>query len=80
MFFPAVGDRDSDDLRQSADSPNPFPPEFYLQLLRNSTVKALIGANSTYRECANAPFNLFTRTGDVSLSLVKIFLRYLFGM
>ncbi|ETW75053.1 serine carboxypeptidase S10 [Heterobasidion irregulare TC 32-1] len=64
IFVPAVGDRDSDDLRQSADSPTPFPPEFYLDFLANATVKARIGATSTYSECADAPFELFDRTGD----------------
>ncbi|KAF8184809.1 alpha/beta-hydrolase [Pholiota molesta] len=59
VFSPAVGDRDSDDLRQISSAL--FPPEFYLNFLRSASVKALIGANSTYRECANAPFNLFTR-------------------
>ena len=66
IFVPAVGDRDSDDLRQSADSPTPFPPEFYLDFLANATIKAAIGATSTYSECADAPFDLFDRTGDVS--------------
>jgi hypothetical protein len=51
-------------LRQNSSAL--FPPEFYLNFLRSASVKALIGAKSTYRECANAPFNLFTKTGDVS--------------
>lgn len=64
VFVPAVGDRDSDDLRQNSSAL--FPPEFYLKLLRNQTVKNLIGAESNYAECADRPFELFTTTGDVS--------------
>lgn len=68
VFVPAVGDRDDNDLRQTA--PGSFPPEFYLTFLRSPTVKALIGANSTYRECANAPDALFSKTGDVCIPSV----------
>lgn len=59
-----MGDRDSDDLRQNASAL--FPPEFYLNLLANETIKAKIGAVSTYGGCPDAPFSLFERTGDVS--------------
>lgn len=48
VFVPAVGNRDSDDLRQNSSAL--FPPEFYLNLLANETVKKLIGAESTYGE------------------------------
>ena len=65
MFVPAVGDRDSDDLRQNASSPNPFPPEFYVTFLRNATIMEKIGAEARYSECPDAPFELFERTGDV---------------
>ncbi|KAJ7826492.1 alpha/beta-hydrolase [Mycena olivaceomarginata] len=50
LFIPAVGDRDSDDLRQNSSAL--FP------------ARAKIGAESNYSECANAPFQLFSRTGD----------------
>ncbi|KAJ7092784.1 alpha/beta-hydrolase [Mycena belliarum] len=62
LFVPAVGNRDSDDLRQNSSAP--FPPEFYLDYLALASVKAQIGAESTYSECANAPSRLFARTGD----------------
>ena len=65
VFVPAVGDRDSDDLRQNASSPNPFPPEFYVTFLRNATIMEKIGAEARYSECPDAPFELFERTGDV---------------
>jgi len=61
-FEQIIGNRDDDDLRQTA--PGSFPPEFYLNLLKNTTVKAKIGATSTYSECPDAPFELFTKTGD----------------
>jgi len=62
LFVPAVGDRDADDLRQNSSAL--FPPEFYLNYLALANVKAQIGAESDYQECANAPFDLFERTGD----------------
>ena len=64
VFVPAVGDRDSDDLRQNSSAL--FPPEFYVKFLHNQTIKDLIGAESNYEECADLPFELFTTTGDVS--------------
>lgn len=62
-----MGDRDSDDLRQNSSAL--FPPEFYLNYLALPDVKAQIGAESNYSECANAPDRLFERTGDVSGSI-----------
>ncbi|KAI5118652.1 hypothetical protein M0805_002572 [Coniferiporia weirii] len=62
VFVPAVGNRDSDDLRQNSSAL--FPPEYYLNLLANETIMALIGAESTYGECPDPPFELFTKTGD----------------
>ena len=70
VFFPAVGDRDSDDLRQNASSPNPFPPEFYVSFLRNATVMQKIGAQARYSECSNAVGNQFGRTGDDARTLL----------
>ncbi|KDR67990.1 hypothetical protein GALMADRAFT_161293 [Galerina marginata CBS 339.88] len=68
LFVPAVGDRDSDDLRQNSSSL--FPPEFYVTLLRNASIMSQIGAESRYRECANPPFILFTKTGDDARTLL----------
>ncbi|RDB17178.1 Carboxypeptidase S1 [Hypsizygus marmoreus] len=62
VFIPAVGDRDSNDLRQNSSAL--FPPEFYVRFLGLSSTIQKIGAESRYRECANAPFQLFVRTGD----------------
>ncbi|KAJ7178167.1 alpha/beta-hydrolase [Mycena filopes] len=62
LFIPGVGDRDSDDLRQNSSAL--FPPEFYVKYLANPRVKAAIGAESNYSECASAPGRLFGKTGD----------------
>ncbi|EIM84650.1 alpha/beta-hydrolase [Stereum hirsutum FP-91666 SS1] len=69
VFVPAFGDRDVDDLRQNSSAL--FPPEFYLDFLANETIKALIGATSTYGECPDAPDELFERTGDDARSWLK---------
>ncbi|KAI0767725.1 alpha/beta-hydrolase [Fomes fomentarius] len=70
VFFAAVGDRDSDDLRQNASSPTPFPPEFYVTFLRNATILEKIGAQGRYSECSNAVGNQFGRTGDDARTLL----------
>lgn len=62
--MPAVGDRDSDDLRQNSSAL--FPPEFYVKFLRQQSIMTQIGAEQRYSECPDAPFELFTRTGDVN--------------
>lgn len=64
VFVPAVGDRDSDDLRQNSSAL--FPPEFYVTLLNDPKIRKRIGAEVKYSECANAPFEQFVTTGDVS--------------
>ena len=70
LFAPAVGDRDSDDLRQNSSTPNPFPPEFYVSVLRNATIMQKIGAQARYSECSNAVGNQFSRTGDDARTLL----------
>ena len=65
VFIPAVGDRDSDDLRQNSSAL--FPPEYYLNLLADPDIKKRIGATSDYGECPDPPFELFVKTGDVKL-------------
>ena len=65
-FAPAAGDHDADDLRQNNSTLNPFPPEFYVCLLRNAT----IGAQARYAECSNAVGNQFSRTGDDARTLL----------
>ena len=64
VLVPAVGNRDSDDLRQNSSAL--FPPEFYVNYLQTPAIQNKIGAETTYQECPDAPFNLFVTTGDVS--------------
>ncbi|TBU21286.1 alpha/beta-hydrolase [Dichomitus squalens] len=70
VFVPAVGDRDSDDLRQNASSPNPFPPEFYLDFLANKTILQKIGAQAKYSECSGPVDDQFSKTGDDARTLL----------
>ncbi|KAI0073558.1 alpha/beta-hydrolase [Panus rudis PR-1116 ss-1] len=70
VFVPAVGDRDDEDLRQNASSPNIFPPEFYVQYLHRPDIMKRIGAEARYSECPDAPFIPFTKTGDDARSLL----------
>lgn len=63
LFVPAVGDRDSDDLRQNSSAL--FPPENYKKFLHRKKIMKKIGAESRYKECPDPPFELFTTTGDV---------------
>ena len=64
VFVPAVGDRDSDDLRQNSSAL--FPPEYYVNFLQQASVMKKIGAQAQYSECPDPPYELFTHTGDVS--------------
>lgn len=68
MFVPAVGNLDNLDLRQNSSAL--FPPEYYLNLLANSTIMNKIGAESTYSECADPPYELFVGTGDDARTLL----------
>lgn len=69
VFVPAVGDRDSDDLRQNSSAL--FPPEYYVNYLQQTVIQSAIGAEVRYQECPDAPFELFTKTGDVSRLILK---------
>jgi carboxypeptidase C (cathepsin A) len=68
VFIPAVGNRDSDDLRQNSSAL--FPPSFYINYLHQASIKNRIGAEVQYKECPNAPFNLFVQTGDDARTLL----------
>ncbi|KAF9452095.1 alpha/beta-hydrolase [Macrolepiota fuliginosa MF-IS2] len=68
VFVPAVGDRDSDDLRQNSSAL--FPPEFYVNFLRDPKTRQKIGAEVTYNECPDAPFEKFVTTGDDARTLL----------
>ncbi|KAG6815520.1 hypothetical protein H0H87_001000, partial [Tephrocybe sp. NHM501043] len=74
VFVPAVGDRDSDDLRQNGSAPL-FPPEYYVDFLGQATIRRSVGAEVAYSECANAPNRLFGKTGDVSRTTTFLVVR-----
>ena len=63
VFIPAIGNRDANDLRQNASAS--FPPEYYVNFLSNPEVMSAIGAETTYQECPDGPYELFVKTGDV---------------
>ena len=58
----AAYDFDVYDIRAPSNDPN--PPETYVNYLHQASVTKAIGAQATYTECPNAPYNKFTTTGD----------------
>ncbi|KAF8128592.1 Alpha/Beta hydrolase protein [Boletus edulis] len=62
VYVPAVGNLDPYDLRQNSSAL--FPPEYYVTYLTNPEVMSAIGAETTYQECPDAPYELFVKTGD----------------
>lgn len=63
-----VSDFDVYDIREPSN--DPYPPKTYSTYLSQASVQAAIGAKSQYQECADAPYNAFTSTGDDSRSTV----------
>lgn len=59
----SIGDRDAYDLTQNSTSA--FPPEYYVKYLNREDVVSAIGAESSYYECPDGPYNKFVTTGDV---------------
>lgn len=57
-----AGDFDVYDIREPSN--DPYPPETYVSYLQSSSVMKAIGAQSTYQECPDAPYNKFASTGD----------------
>lgn len=70
VFVPAVGNRDSEDLRQNASSPDPFPPEYYVNFLNIKSIQDKIGANVKYVECSDPVDAQFEKTGDDARTLL----------
>lgn len=58
----SVADFDVYDIRAPSNDPN--PPETYVSYLQSPAVVKAIGAQSTYQECPNAPYQKFSSTGD----------------
>ncbi|KAH8886329.1 carboxypeptidase-like protein S1 [Thozetella sp. PMI_491] len=61
---PAENNNDFDvyDIREPSN--DPYPPETYVTYLQSSAVVKAIGAQTTYGECPDAPYNKFASTGD----------------
>ncbi|KAM0205557.1 hypothetical protein ACHAQI_009117 [Fusarium lateritium] len=57
-----LADFDVYDIRASSD--DAFPPATYATYLQTSAVMKAIGAQTTYGECPNAPYNKFIASGD----------------
>ncbi|CZR58507.1 related to carboxypeptidase [Phialocephala subalpina] len=64
-----VADFDVYDIRAPSDDPN--PPETYVTYLQSSAVMSAIGAQSTYAECPDAPYEKFASTGDDARSFLS---------
>ena len=64
-----TADFDVYDIRAPSNDPN--PPETYATYLTRSDVVKAIGAQSTYQECPNAPYQKFAATGDNSRSFLS---------
>ncbi|KAF2190085.1 putative carboxypeptidase S1 [Zopfia rhizophila CBS 207.26] len=58
----SIGDFNVYDMRKPSNDPE--PPQNYVNYLQSSAVVKAIGAQSTYQECPNAPYNKFASTGD----------------
>ena len=58
----AAYDFDVYDIREPSN--DPYPPAAYSNYLLQPSVTRAIGAKATYTECANAPYNKFSATGD----------------
>ncbi len=68
-----VGDFDVYDIREPSN--DPYPPETYVSYLQSAAVVKAIGAQSTYSECPDAPYQKFSGTGD---STPSPYLHFLF--
>ncbi|KAG8629467.1 hypothetical protein KVT40_003332 [Elsinoe batatas] len=65
----STGDFDVYDVREPSD--DPYPPATYSSYLTNPSVVKAIGAQSTYQECPDGPYQKFSNTGDDSRSLLS---------
>jgi carboxypeptidase C (cathepsin A) len=57
-----VANFDVYDIREPSN--DPYPPETYVSYLQSSAVMSAIGAQSTYAECPDAPYEKFASSGD----------------
>jgi len=64
-----VADFDVYDIREPSN--DPYPPETYVTYLQSSAVMSAIGAQSTYAECPDAPYEKLINTGDDARSFLS---------
>ncbi|KAN0094201.1 carboxypeptidase-like protein S1 [Hyaloscypha variabilis] len=64
----SVADFDVYDIREPSD--DPYPPDTYVSYLQSTSVMTAIGAQSTYTECPDAPYEKFADTGDDARSFL----------
>jgi carboxypeptidase C (cathepsin A) len=62
--------RDEYDVREL--TPDPFPPEFYVDYLNTPKVQAAVGAFQNYSESSNAVGTAFATTGDDNRKLQTV--------
>ena len=70
IFVPVMGDHDNNNLCQNVSTA--FSPGFYIDFLGWVNVKAKIGVMSMCCECPDTPFELFMKTGDVSVAVLPL--------
>lgn len=68
---PLISAADFDVYDVRSPSNDPEPPQNYVKYLQSSAVVKAIGAQSTYQECPDAPYNKFQSTGDGELPLLN---------
>lgn len=62
-----IGQQNFDVYDVRSGNPDPYPPETYLKYITRANVMKAIGAQGTFAECGNAPYNHFASTGDGKL-------------
>ena len=62
-------DFDVYDIREPSN--DPYPPGTYVTYLQSASVQKAIGAQTTYQECPNGPYQKFSSTGDNSRSFIS---------
>ncbi|KAJ7098236.1 alpha/beta-hydrolase [Mycena epipterygia] len=68
IYNQAIKGYDSDDLLQSSNATDPFPPTYYKTYLKNATIMAAIGANATYDACSDSVQAGFDASGEFGRS------------
>ncbi|KAJ7098298.1 alpha/beta-hydrolase [Mycena epipterygia] len=68
IYNRAIRGYDADDLLQSSNATDPFPPTYYETYLKNATVMAAIGADATYDACSDGVQAGFNASGEFGRS------------